>query len=131
MLCTSNYNNIIIVIDLSLVECFEALECKNSTKSLGMMTAPECCIKNSSGLAYMKPGFEECHICIGKQDYDKLFLIMHDIVPLVFGWFQDSYAGVEQEIDHIIMAGYKKGAQTVRDNLVFTVNERYQSELIS
>ena len=66
---------IIIVIDLSLVECFEALECKNSSKSLGMMTAPECCIKNSSGLAYTKPGFKECHICIGKQDYDKLFLL--------------------------------------------------------
>lgn len=69
----SCYALIIIIIDLGLVECFEALECKNSSKSLGMMTAPECCIKDSSGLAYTKPGFEECHICIGKQDYDKLF----------------------------------------------------------
>ena len=48
----------------------------------------------------------------------------------MFGWFQDSYTGVEQEIDHIIMAGYKKSAQTVGDNLVFTINERSQSELI-
>ena len=64
----SCYAPIIIVIDLSLVECFKALECKNST--LGMMTVPECCLKESSGLAYTKPGFEECHICIGKQDYD-------------------------------------------------------------
>ena len=50
---------------------------------------------------------------------------------IVFGWFQDSYTGVEQEIDHIIMAGYRKGAQMVGENLVFTVNERYQSELIN
>ena len=54
---------------VSLVECFEALECTNSTKSLGMMTAPECCIENSSGLAYTKPGFEECHICIGNHNH--------------------------------------------------------------
>jgi hypothetical protein len=60
-------------IDLSLVECFEALECTDSTKSLGMMTAPECCIRDSLGLAYTKPGFEECHICIGNpQNDDKI-----------------------------------------------------------
>lgn len=49
-------------------------------------------------------------------------------IDLVFGWFQDSYTGIEQETDHVVMAGYKKGAQKVGHNLVFTINER--SELI-
>jgi hypothetical protein len=52
-------------------------------------------------------------------------------VLLVFGWFQDSYTGLEQEKDHTMMAGYKKGAQAVGDNLVFMVNEKFQSELIN
>ena len=38
--------------------------------------------------------------------------------------------GTEQESDHIIMAGYKKGALTVGYNLVFTINERSQSEFM-
>ena len=49
-------------------------------------------------------------------------------IDLVFGWFQDSYTGIEQEIDHVVMAGYIKGAQKVGHDLVFIVNER--SELI-
>lgn len=72
---TGALNKILVVLnymitDLSLVECFEALDCTNSTKSLGMMTTPECCIENSSGLAYTKPGLEKCHICIGNQNYN-------------------------------------------------------------
>ena len=56
-------------LDLSLVECFKALECTNSTKSLGMMTAPDCCVSNTSGLAYTKSESAECHICIGNDQH--------------------------------------------------------------
>lgn len=42
----------------------------------------------------------------------------------VFGWFQDSYTGVEQESPHVVTAGYWKGAQQVQRNLTFIINER-------
>lgn len=38
---------------------------------------------------------------------------------------------MEQEIDHVLMAGYRKGAQKVRRNLAFTINEKFQSELMN
>ena len=41
----------------------------------------------------------------------------------VFGWFNDSYTGMEQEDHHIVMAGFQKGAQKVGRNLTFTINE--------
>ena len=53
------------VIDLSLVDCFGTVECTNSTFKLGTMTAAECCIGDSEGLAYTADGSEECHVCIG------------------------------------------------------------------
>ena len=53
------------IIDLSLVECFKTVECTNSTFKLGIMTAIECCIGNSKGLAYTSHGSEECHVCVG------------------------------------------------------------------
>ena len=55
------------IIDLSLVECSETVKCTNST--LGLMTAAECCLGNSDGVAYTKPRSEECHVCIGKSIY--------------------------------------------------------------
>ena len=43
----------------------------------------------------------------------------------VFGWFNDSYTGMEQDQDqyHTVMAGFQKGAQKVGRNLTFTINE--------
>ena len=49
--------------DLSLVECYETVECSNSTSTL--MTAADCCLGSISGLAYIKPGSEKCYACIG------------------------------------------------------------------
>ena len=45
-------------------------------------------------------------------------------INIVFGWFKDSYTGKEQELPHVMMAGYQKGAQQARRNLAFTINER-------
>ena len=53
------------IIDLSLVKCSETVEYTNST--LGLMTAADCCIGNSYGVAYTKPGSEECRVCIGNN----------------------------------------------------------------
>lgn len=44
---------------------------------------------------------------------------------IVFGWFQDSFTGIEQsvgpELDHNVQAGYQKGAAQARENLIFNV----------
>lgn len=46
--------------------------------------------------------------------------------PVVFGWFQDSYEGCEEEHPHEVLVGYQKGAQQPRahHDLTFTINER-------
>ena len=57
-------NNLIFnITDLGLIECYETVECNNSTSRL--MTAVDCCLRSMSGLAYTKPGSETCHACIG------------------------------------------------------------------
>ena len=53
--------------DLGFVECSSALGCTNS--DLGAMTARDCCIGNSEGLAYTASGSEVCHTCIGKSPH--------------------------------------------------------------
>ena len=118
------------IIDLSLVKCSETMECTNST--LGLMTATECCIGNSDGVAYTKPGSEECHVCIGKTVYTECcsyplfgFKWMSHTYHAVFGWLQDSFTGVEQADHHVVMAGYLKGAQEARSNLAFTINGNF------
>ena len=35
----------------------------------------------------------------------------------VFGWFQDSFVGPEQEIAHTLEAGYLKGAEVSEVNI--------------
>lgn len=41
------------------------------------------------------------------------------IIISVYGWFQDSFAGVEQNSNHLIEVGYKKGAQNASLDLLF------------
>ena len=40
----------------------------------------------------------------------------------VFGWFQDSFIGMEQEIAHSLSAGYLKGAEQAGDGARMTLN---------
>ena len=40
---------------------------------------------------------------------------------IVFGFFNDSFVGVEQGQGHTVQAGYQKGAQSAGTNLVFDV----------
>ena len=40
---------------------------------------------------------------------------------IVFGFFNDSFVGVEQGQGHTVQAGYLKGAAFAGTNLVFTV----------
>lgn len=39
----------------------------------------------------------------------------------VFGFFQDTFIGVEQGQAHMVQTGYQKGAAKARVNLVFKV----------
>ena len=41
----------------------------------------------------------------------------------VFGWFQKSFTGVEQEDHHVVTAGYLKGAPEAQSHLAFTINK--------
>ena len=109
------------IIDLGLVKCYQTKECTNSI--FGLMTAAECCIGNSDGVAYTKPRSEECHVCIGKSTYILDVTLITIIYHAVFGWFNDSYTGVEQDDHHLVTAGFQKGAQRVERNLTFTINE--------
>ena len=39
----------------------------------------------------------------------------------MFGFFQDSFTGVEQESGYTVQVGYQKGAQVAAQDLEFTV----------
>ena len=55
------------------------------------------------------------------------------LLSIVFGFFQDSFTGVEQGPGHMVQAGYQKGAAQAGQNLVFNVMDRTAtaSELMS
>ena len=40
---------------------------------------------------------------------------------IVFGFFQDSFTGVEQGPGHMVQAGYQKGAAQAGQNIVFHI----------
>ena len=46
---------------------------------------------------------------------------LHSFDTLVFGFFNNSFAGKERRQGHIVQAGYQKGAEFARTNLIFTV----------
>ena len=46
---------------------------------------------------------------------------MYFSVPIVFGFVQDSFTGVEQGLGHMVQAGYQKGAEQAVQNLIFDV----------
>ena len=37
----------------------------------------------------------------------------------VYGWFQDSFTGVEQDLSYLLEVGYQKGAQQAGLDLLF------------
>ena len=94
------------------------------------MTAADCCVGSISGLAYIKPGSDKCHTCIGNfLPTDSLSIIVADLtiilICIVFGWLQNSYSGDEQELPHEVMIGFQKGAhcQQAQHDLAFTIEE--------
>lgn len=53
--------------DLGIFECSTTNNC--AVLDLGNMTNTQCCIENSAGRTYTRPGSDsECHTCIGKLD---------------------------------------------------------------
>ena len=45
----------------------------------------------------------------------------------VFGWFQDSFVGLEQELAHTLEAGYLKGAEVAEVNISVNLDVMSQS----
>ena len=43
------------------------------------------------------------------------------LLYIVFGFYQDSFVGVEQEQGYTVQTGYQKGAAFVGTNLLFSV----------
>ena len=39
----------------------------------------------------------------------------------MFGWFQDSFAGVERRQTHVVQAGYQKGAEQAGVDILLNV----------
>ena len=53
----------IIIGEPQLVECRTSYDC---TTNGTLMSAEECCVHNTDGLAYTIAGKQECHVCIGE-----------------------------------------------------------------
>ena len=45
----------------------------------------------------------------------------------VFGWFQDTFSGMERGLRHSLQVGYQKGASHVNNHLQFDVVSRVGS----
>ena len=39
----------------------------------------------------------------------------------MYGWFNHSFVGVEQEVSHMIQIGYQKGAEQIDQSFIFSV----------
>ena len=50
--------------DVSVV-CRSTDSCRDGDE-IGVMSARECCVENSNGLAYTIPGQAACTVCIGE-----------------------------------------------------------------
>ena len=116
--------------------CRSTVDCSDSPHDeLGFMSAKECCVDTPNSLAYSIPGTETCTACIGEcmkliMRYqllvsincgDQALLFPLCQLNIVFGFFNDSFTGVEQGPGHIVQAGYQKGAAQAGLNLVFDV----------
>ena len=71
-----------------MVECSTSYDC---TTNGTMMSAEECCVHNTNGLAYTIAGQEECHVCIGKDKLDLQKISVSIIAcELLFSIWMDS-----------------------------------------
>ena len=84
-----------------------------------------------NGLAYRIPAVEREVVCIGECMMQQLVqCVLHVmtwptlfslVCQIVFGFFQDSFSGMEQGPGHVVQAGYQKGAAQAGQNLIFSV----------
>ena len=92
---------------------------------LGVMSIEECCLNTPNSLGFSEG--QSCSTCIGEcivylfSTKDLVAMICIFFIKIVFGFFQDSFIGVEQGQGHTVQAGYQKGAAFTATNLVFTV----------
>ena len=108
------------------VVCCPDIDCSNE---IGVMSPQKCCLDTPNGLAYRIPAQEEHVVCIGEYVHEADHYIIYCNDPnllfllrqIVFGFFQDSFTGVEQGSGHMVQAGYQKGAAQAGQNLVFDV----------
>ena len=65
-------------------------------------------------------GSRQCRTCIGMQN---IVIVMNFIIliPSVFGWFQDFYVGLKQELVHTVKVGYLKGAEVAGVNISMNI----------
>ena len=116
--------------DIGMVGCSSTTGCTSS--DLGIMSATQCCIDNPNGLAYTLPGSDVCNLCIGWLILYKhsltLKLKFYLVMNVIFGWFNDSFTGIEQEASHTLHVGYLKGAQNF--GLDFTFRAQVQGSLV-
>lgn len=110
--------------DLGLIVCSTSTDCLGPT--LGTMTIKKCCVGNREGLAYTSPGSDVCHTCIGTQSTNTIcpggymYANIYAYINIsVYGWFQDSFTGVEQDSSYLLEVGYQKGAQQASLDLLF------------
>ena len=53
----------------------------------------------------------------------RLYNFFQNLKYLVFGWFEDSFAGNEQEPAHVLQVGYVKGREAAARNLAFNISD--------
>ena len=104
--------------------CRASSDCNGASGDvLGVMPIEECCLNTPDGLGFSEG--DTCLSCIGRcitiwHIFMENKVVMTDFY-IVFGFFQDSFIGVEQGQAHTVQAGYLKGAAFARTNLIFNV----------
>ena len=53
-----------------------------------------------------------------------MIVVFYNIIVLVFGFFEESYVGIEEGPSQTVMAGWQKGAEQGGANLIFDVVNR-------
>ena len=101
------------------VVCKSNVDCNGD--DLGVMSARECCVNNPEGLSFTDQATEMCTACIGQ--YSMNTLIEYEAISFdsftVYGFFQDTFVGIEQGASHMLQVGYQKGgAQSLLFNVV-------------
>ena len=114
------------------VACKRTVNCNGD--SLGTMPPRNCCVNTPQGFAYVVSN-GSCIPCIGECPYynicttiiawssEKSSKLHHNAV--VFGFFEESFSGIEQRSPHTVQIGNQKGAQIVRGDLEIQIDVGY------